>query len=100
MLHICKLGYYLSIKYQVWNTKIHQLNINYATYIAVFSRFRINRPNCQTETMQVWILHAKYKKCGKSIMDSAYVLWTHKIHCLIPKHHKSYKINLASTCTT
>ena len=31
----------------------------------------------------VRILHAKYKKCAKSIMDSEYVLWTYKIHCFV-----------------
>ena len=37
----------------------------------------------------------KYKKCAKSIMDSEYVLWTHKIHCFItPTHHIARKFNL------
>ena len=37
----------------------------------------------------------KYKKCAKSIMDSEYVLWTHKIHCFItPTHQTARKFNL------
>ena len=36
----------------------------------------------------------KYKKCAKSIMDSEYVLWTHKIHCFItPTHQIARKFN-------
>ena len=37
----------------------------------------------------------KYKKCAKSIMDSEYVLWTHKIHYFItPTHQIATKFNL------
>ena len=37
----------------------------------------------------------KYKKCTKSIMDSEYVLWTYKIHCVItPTNHIARKFNL------
>ena len=41
------------------------------------------------------MLHVKYKKCTKSIMDSAYVLWTYKIHCFIrPTNHIAGKFTL------
>ena len=37
----------------------------------------------------------KYKKGAKSIMDSEYILWTHKIHCFITlTNHIARKFNL------
>ena len=51
--------------------------------LAFFSKFRLDKPKCQTETIQVhwwgFYMH-KYKKCTKSIMDTAYVVWRCKIH--------------------
>ena len=36
-----------------------------------------------------------YKKYAKSFMDSAYLLWTNKIHCFItPTNHIARKFNL------
>ena len=56
------------------NSSANSLNINYAILItlAFFSRFRLDKPKCQTETIQVY--------CGdftcESIKSAQDQLWT------------------------
>ena len=73
------------------NSSTNSINIiNYAIFItsAFFSRFRLDKPKSQTETIQVYWWGFYMQKYMKSIMDSAYVLWTYKIHCFItPTNH-------------
>ena len=52
-------------------------------HINSLGTFQLDKPNCQLETIQVYLkeVMCKLKKCAKSIMEHQYV-WNNKIHYL------------------